>query len=145
MVSQTGGVFHVAFYTPQGKLYDGPAGLLIIPGHDGQWGLLRNHCAMMCVLGWGLVRIEQIANRPNAYFLINGGFARFNENTATILAYDVTTFEGMDPQKAKALAAHARSVMDGTESAEPQEGQPPLDVRKAAMIVRMSQYARIES
>jgi F-type H+-transporting ATPase subunit epsilon len=145
MASPTGSVFHVSFYTPQGKLYDGPAGLLIIPGHDGQWGLLRNHCPMMCVLGYGLVRIEQIPDHPNAYFLINGGFARFNENTATILAYDVTTFEGMDPQKAKDLVAHAHCVVDGTEPAEPQEGLTLLNPRKAAMIVRMSQYARIES
>jgi F0F1-type ATP synthase epsilon subunit len=99
---------------------------------------------MLCVLGFGLVRIEQVVGRPNAYFLVNGGFVRVNENTATVLAYDVTTFEKMDPDKAKDLMARARSIVHGGEYISTQT-EEAMDFQRAAQIVRMGQYARIEA
>jgi F-type H+-transporting ATPase subunit epsilon len=144
MVGLTSSVFQISFFTPQGRLFEGKAGSLIIPGYDGQWGVLRNHCPMLCVLGFGLVRIEQVVDRPNAYFIVNGGFLRVNENTATVLAYDVTTFEKMEPAKAKDLLAQARSIIHGGEYISSQTDEV-MDFRKAALIVRMGQYARIDA
>ncbi len=144
MGSLTSSVFQISFYTPQGKLFEGKAGSLVIPGYDGQWGVLRNHCPLLCVLGFGLVRIEQVVGRPNAYFLVNGGFVRVNDNTATVLAYDVMTFEKMEPEKAKDLMARARSIVHGGEYISSQTDET-MDFEKAAQIVRMGQYARIEA
>ncbi|MBN1127304.1 MAG: ATP synthase F1 subunit epsilon [Sedimentisphaerales bacterium] len=138
MVGFASAVFQVQLLTPQGKLLDCRAGSLILPGHDGQVGILRNHAPILVKLGMGLMRVEQIRDRTNAYFVVNGGFARVNNNQAAVLAFDVITFEGMEKQEADKMLQRARSVVYGGGYIRQME---EMDVRKAALIVRMADYA----
>ena len=126
--------------TPQGKLLDYRAGSLILPGHDGQIGILRNHAPILVKLGVGLMRVEQIRGRTNAYFVVNGGFSRVNNNLAVVLAFDVITFEGMETKEAQEVLQRAKSVVYGGGYIRQME---EMDVRKAALIVRMAEYASI--
>jgi F-type H+-transporting ATPase subunit epsilon len=140
MVGWATGVFRFVLLTPQGKLLDCRAGSVVVPGHDGQLGVLRNHAPLLCKLGLGLVRVEQIVGRENACFVVNGGFARVSENHMAVLAYDVTTFEDMEPHEIQALLAQARDTI-----AAGSKGQAdPAEVQKARLILRMARYAGVE-
>ncbi len=141
MVGLSSGVFHISLLTPRGKLLACRAAHLVLPGHDGQTGILRNHAPMMCKLGNGLLRVEGIMGRKDAYFIVDGGFVRISENNVTVLAFDVTTFEGLAPDDAQKMLARASSVVYGGGYIGQMDR---MNHDRAAMIVKMGKLARIE-
>lgn len=141
MVSLSSGVFNLVLLTPQGKLLDCRCGSLVLPGHDGQLGILRNHAPMLCKLGFGLMKVEDIAGRDTgAYFVVDGGFARVSENQVTVLAYDITTFEGLEAEEARKLLQEAQKTASKGEYIDLVKDSP---IKKAALIVKMGQYAKV--
>jgi len=134
MVGYSSGVFHVVMLTPHGRLLECRASSVVMPGHDGQMGILRNHAPILVKLGFGLLRVEGVVGRPGAYFIVNGGFARVSENNLTILAYDVTTFEGIENKDAQKMLAKAKSIVFGGRYISQMED---MEVKKAALVVRM--------
>ena len=141
MVAWTSGFFQFVLLTPHGKLLDCRAGSVVVPGHDGQLGILRNHAPLLCKLGLGLVSVEHILpGQTNAYFVVDGGFARVSENHVTVLAYDVTTFEGRERDDIQALLDQARGVIEAGARGDADRS----DVQKARLILRMAGYADVE-
>jgi F-type H+-transporting ATPase subunit epsilon len=144
MVKISTGTFRFVLRTPQGTLIDCRSGSLIFPSHDGLQGVLRNHAPMLCKLGLGIIQVKDIHGRDDAFFLINSGFARVNENFITVLSHDVTTFEGLDDEKAAELLSKAKSNVAGGAYFSTQTGQA-VDLQKAKLIVKMSEMASIKA
>lgn len=143
MVGLSHGKFRIVLLTPRAKLLDARVGSVIVPAHDGQLGILRNHCPTLSKLGYGIMQVHEVADRPDAYFIIEGGFVRIGENHVTVLAYDVTTFEGKSPEQIEEMVSHARSVAAGQEYIRSQ--QEAIDLRKAKFIVQMAELADVAS
>lgn len=142
MVGLSSGIFRCVLLTPAGKVLDCRAGHLVLPAHDGLMGILRNHAPMLCQLGTGIMQVRDIAGRGDAFYLIEGGFARVSENFVTVLAYDVTTFEDMGREKAEELVSRARSVLVGGGYIRQTE---EMDVDRAALLVKMGELSSILS
>jgi F-type H+-transporting ATPase subunit epsilon len=143
MVGLSIGTFRVVLLTPAAKLLDCKAGSVVLPGHDGLMGILRNHAPMLCKLGLGIMEVKQIAGRDDAFYLIDGGFARVSENFLTVLAYEVTTFEGMDRTEAEQMVSEARSIIVG--KAYIRAHMEEVDVEKAALLVKLGRLSPIFS
>jgi F-type H+-transporting ATPase subunit epsilon len=138
------GAFKVTLLTPEGGLLDCRAASVLLPSHDGMIGIQRNHCPMLCQLGTGIVEVKDIHDRgDNAYFLIDSGFVRVSVNNLTILAYDVTTFEGMDAEQAQDIAAQAKETVE-TKGFFVSVKEEQIDVEKARMIVKLAALSGIE-
>ena len=142
MVGLSRGKFRVVLLTPKAKLLDSRCGSVVLPAHDGQLGILRNHCPLLSELGFGIMQVHEIPDRPDAFYIINGGFVRISENHVTVLAYDITTFEGMKAEATEALVSHAHSVVAGQEYIRTQ--QEAIDLEKAKFIVHMAEMAQIQ-
>ena len=143
MVGFSHGKFRVVLLTPKAKLLDARVGSLVLPAHDGQMGVLRNHCPILSELGFGIMQVREIADRPkDAFYIIEGGFVRASENHVTVLAYDVTTFEGKDPEQVESMVSHAQSVVAGQDYIRTQ--QEAIDQKMAKYIVRMAEMASIQ-
>lgn len=143
MVGLSHGKFRIVLLTPKAKLLEARVGSVVVPAHDGQMGILRNHCPTLAALGFGIMQVREIVDQPDAFYIIEGGFVRISENHVTVLAYDVTTFEGKDPKTVEAMISHARSVIAGQEYIRTQ--QESIDKRKAAFITQMADMASIDS
>lgn len=141
MVSLSRGTFRCVLLTPGGKLLDCKAGALVLPGHDGFRGVLRNHAPMLCKLGVGIMEVREIAGRGDAFFLIDGGFARISENFVTVLAHEVTTFEGMERDEAEKIISSARSIVVGAAYIRRQKGA--VDVERAKQLVKLARLSSI--
>jgi F0F1-type ATP synthase epsilon subunit len=87
------------------------AGSLVVPAHDGQLGILRNHSPLLSELGFGIMQVREMVNRPDAFFIVEGGFIRVSENHVTVLAYEVTTFEGKDEKQVENMLSSAQSAV----------------------------------
>ncbi len=141
MVSLTRGLFRVIPPTPQANLLDCRAGSVILPAHDGQRGILRNHCPMLAKLSLGILQVREIVDRPDAFYMLEGGFVRATENHVTILAYDALTFEGMEKEQVQKLLSDCQSVLVGKEYIRTQRRE--VDAERSRLIVRMAGMAGI--
>jgi len=143
MVRLSTGTFRCVLLTPAGKLLDCKAGALVLPAHDGFRGVLRNHAPMLCKLGVGIMQVKDIVGRDDAFFLVDGGFARISENFVTILAHEVTTFEGMERRQAEEIVSEARSVLVGAAYIRTQTGT--ADAARAAQLVKLARLSSLLS
>lgn len=140
MVGLSSGIFRCVLLTPSGKVFDRRVGALVLPAHDGLMGVLRNHTPMLCELGTGIMQVKNIPDSDDAFYLIDGGFARISENHVTVLAYDVTTYEGMDPEEAQELLSRAQSVLVGGAYVRQAEG---METERASLLVKMGQLSSL--
>ncbi|MCE5186460.1 MAG: ATP synthase F1 subunit epsilon [Planctomycetaceae bacterium] len=131
------GKFQIILLTPRAKLLDVKAASVVVPAHDGQLGVLRNHSPLLTELGFGIMQVREISGRPDAFFIIEGGFIRVSENHATVLAYEVTTFEGKDKAQADKMLSQAQSAVAGKEYIRSQ--QHAMDLKRAKYIVQMAE------
>lgn len=137
MAEITRGKFQIVLLTPTAKLLDVRAGSLVVPAHDGHLGILRNHSPMLSELGFGIMQVREIVNRTDAFFIIEGGFIRVSENHVTVLAYNVTTFEGKDREQIEKMLSKAQSAVAGQAYIRTQ--QEAMDQRRAKYIVQMAE------
>ena len=143
MVKLSTGTFKFVLRTPTGTLIDCRAGSIIFPAHDGLQGVLRNHVPMLCKLGLGIVQVKDITGRDDAYFVINGGFARISENNVAVLSFDVVTFEGKTDEEIESILSKAQSHVAGGAYIETQTGEE-IDIPKARLIVKMAEMITAE-
>ena len=140
MVGLSVGTFRCVLLTPLGKLLDCRAGSLIAPGDDGLLGILRNHAPMLCKLTRGIIQVKDITAAADAFYLIDGGFLRVSENNVTILAHDVTSFEGMAESDIKTMLSAARQTVVGKAYIQTQTGGGE-DLQWAKLLVKLGQMA----
>ncbi|MEN6307744.1 MAG: ATP synthase F1 subunit epsilon [Anaerohalosphaeraceae bacterium] len=131
--------FRVVLLTPRAKLQDCRAGSVIIPCSDGERGILRNHCPLLTGLNLGIMQVQGIPDRDSAYYVIEGGFARFSENHLTVLAYDAVTFENLDADKIKQVISQAQGVVAGQEYIKTQLQK--VNMARSRLILRMAELA----
>lgn len=71
--------------TPDAELFSGEAISIVVPGVDGELGVLENHAALVTTLKKGKVKVTGKDNN-DVFFDVNGGVLEVANNKATILA-----------------------------------------------------------
>ena len=75
---------HVEIITLEKVVYSGDVESVVVPGAEGQLGILANHASLMSILSSGLIRLS--SNGDEVSFNVNGGFIEVGNNSVTILA-----------------------------------------------------------
>tara|TARA_B100000963_G_C22220409_1_gene491328 strand:+ start:84 stop:482 length:399 start_codon:yes stop_codon:yes gene_type:complete len=71
--------------TPTARIVSEPVEMVVVPGSDGQIGVLPRHSKVISILDRGLVDIFN-DNKISSQIMIDGGVAEINETSVTILA-----------------------------------------------------------
>ena len=74
----------VQIITPDSTLFSGEATLVVVPGIDGQIGILNNHAPLVSSLVKGVVKVKH--NDKEDLFDIPGGVVEVSLNKITVLA-----------------------------------------------------------
>tara|TARA_B100002052_G_C15811965_1_gene566312 strand:+ start:560 stop:820 length:261 start_codon:yes stop_codon:yes gene_type:complete len=82
---------HVEIITLEKVVYSGDVESIVVPGAEGQLGILANHASLMSILSTGLIRLISEGNEVR--FNVDGGFIEVNKNSVTILADSCETVE----------------------------------------------------
>lgn len=72
-------MLRVRLFTGRRRVFDGSAHQVVLPGAEGDVGILGFHAPMLCALAQGEVVIDE------ARFPVREGLARVDRNTVTIL------------------------------------------------------------
>lgn len=75
---------HLEIVTPEGLIFSNDAKMVVLPGADGEFGVLPGHASLVSLLQIGVVDIENVDGSRDAV-AIDWGYAKIDENKISIL------------------------------------------------------------
>jgi F-type H+-transporting ATPase subunit epsilon len=76
-------MFHLTVVTPEGEAYVKDVESVVLPGSEGEFGVLTGHEPFMTGLRAGTMQIA--AGAEKLYAAVGAGFAEIHENTVSVL------------------------------------------------------------
>ncbi len=105
--------FHFELVSPERLLSSGNAAMVVVPGTEGDFGVLPGHAPMMSTIRPGAIAIyESDFNTLTRRIFVDGGFAEVNDKGLTILAESAVAVGDIDPAKVAADLDAARKAGD---------------------------------
>ncbi len=95
--------------SPERLLRSGDVHMVVVPGTDGDFGVLQGHAPFMSTIRPGAIAVyaDNASAAPERIF-IDGGFAEVNDKGLTILAEGAIPVSDIDPAKLATDLANAR-------------------------------------
>ena len=106
--------------SPERALRSGEVHMVVVPGSEGDFGVLAGHAPFMSTIRPGAIQVYADANDAvPARIFIDGGFAEVNETGLTILAEAAVPVEELRPEAIASDLQDAREdVRDARADAE---------------------------
>ena len=80
--------FRLEIISPQDKIFNDEIDLCVMPGIEGDFGVLKNHMPFLTTLRLGITYIYKEYKLIEKY-LVNGGVVEISENQCTLLTEDI--------------------------------------------------------
>jgi len=95
--------FKLEILTPNGEIFNGNAVSVVLPGKEGEFGVLAGHASLTTLLEAGVVDIEK-EDKSVESIVINWGVAQVDEEKVVILVEGAAAIRGKtESEIAKAL------------------------------------------
>src|SRR5712671_2257627 len=91
---------------PERELVNIEADMVVVPGSEGDFGVLHGHAPLISTVRPGVLEVLQ-GNKVEQRFIIVGGFAEVTPERCTVLADEAMAFEEVSPEQ---LAERERSA-----------------------------------
>jgi F-type H+-transporting ATPase subunit epsilon len=95
-----------ALVAPEKELFHGEVDHVIVPGQEGEFGVLPKHAPFMAVIKPGALRILNDGSEKRIF--VNGGFADVTPDGLTVLAEDAVDIADVDVARLDADLKDAR-------------------------------------
>lgn len=112
------------------------ADMVIIPGSEGELGILPNHSPLLTTLAFGEVRIVQ--GDDIISFVVYGGVVDVRPHKVSVLADDAQAIHEIDLERVEAARQRARELMAESPSDE-ERAHIAQELRRAEIAVRVRQ------
>jgi F-type H+-transporting ATPase subunit epsilon len=96
-------------------VFEGDADTVVLPGSEGEMGILPNHAPLLATLDFGVIRVR-LGNREEA-FTVAGGIVEVQPEIVTVLADVAENVREIDIARAEAAKTRAEEFLA--------EGPPP--------------------
>jgi F-type H+-transporting ATPase subunit epsilon len=126
---------HVELVTQERKLFEEEfADIVILPGSEGELGVLPNHAPLLTTLSFG----EMVVRKGNAEerFAIYGGVVDIRPDKVVVLADTAENEAGLSAEKAEEARNRALALMSSGVSEANREAA--LELRKAELALKLS-------
>jgi len=90
-------------------VFQGDVDIVILPGADGEMGILPHHAPVLTTLKYGVIKIRR--NGKEEFFAVAGGVAEVQPTIVTVLADAAENIEDIDIVRAKAARKRAEDVL----------------------------------
>jgi F-type H+-transporting ATPase subunit epsilon len=97
-------------------VYEGEADIVVLPGAEGEMGILPNHAPLLTILSMGVIKVRQ--GDHEEVFTVTGGLAEIQPEIITILADAAENIEEIDIARAEAARARAEELLKDGPAAE---------------------------
>lgn len=124
-----------ALVSPERELFNGDVDHVVVPGAEGEFGVMPNHAPVMSVVKPGALRV--IDGGSERRIFVNGGFADVTPEGLTVLADEAIDLADLDAAKLEQqLKDAAEDVRDASSDAKrdaTQKALSRLEAIKAAL------------
>ena len=115
---------------PERELLAIEADMVVVPGSEGDFGVLHGHAPLISTVRPGVLEVIQ-DNKVDKRFIVVGGFAEVTPERCTVLANEAMPFEQVTAnQLAEREVAAERDLTDAATDAERAAAQRDLAVAK---------------
>ena len=117
--------------TPEASEAQIEATMVVVPGAEGDMGVLENHAPTVTSLRPGVVSVT--GSDGNTGFFVAGGFAEITAERCIILAESATRLSDLTTEAAQAALTEAKAALDTATS----DGEKNIAERKYAVAYAM--------
>src|SRR2546430_7338247 len=122
--------FEVSLVTPDGSAFDGEVEMLIVPGADGEIGVLARHAPLVALLNAGSTRIyRDRASDDVVEFATGPGFFKVEQDRALALVDDAVDAGKIDDARAREQLEQAQAELERIERGESEGDRWQLEQR----------------
>ena len=121
--------FDVSLVTPDGPVFEGEAEMLIVPGADGEIGVLARHAPLVAMLKAGSTRVHIRRDADVREFASGPGFFKVEQDRALALVDDAIDTKEIDDQRAREQLEAARAELERVERGESDADRWQLEQR----------------
>jgi F-type H+-transporting ATPase subunit epsilon len=101
---------HVQIVTQDGPLFDEPAAdMVLLPGSEGEMGILPHHAALLSTLNFGELRVRKGGAEES--FIVYGGVVEVRPDRVIVLADTAESSYEVDEAKAQEARERAEQLM----------------------------------
>jgi F-type H+-transporting ATPase subunit epsilon len=90
-------------------VFEGDVDIVVLPGSDGEMGVLPHHAPLLTTLKYGFIKVRQQGNEK--VFTVAGGVAEVQPEIVTVLADAAENIEEIDEQRAEQARQRAQDVL----------------------------------
>lgn len=90
-------------------VYEGDADIVVLPGMDGEMGVLPHHAPLLTTLKFGLIKVR--AKGEEQVFTVAGGVAEIQPDIVTVLADAAENVHEIDVARAEAARKRAEDAL----------------------------------
>jgi F-type H+-transporting ATPase subunit epsilon len=120
--------FDVALVTPEGSAFEAEARMLIVPGADGEIGVLARHAPLVAMLKAGSTRIH-LSDTEVLEFATGPGFFQVERDRAIALVDDAVSAKEIDSDRARAQLEEAQAELERVDRGESEADRWQLEQR----------------
>ena len=115
---------------PERELLNTEADMVVVPGSEGDFGVLHGHAPLISTVRPGVLEVLQ-GNKVEQRFMVVGGIAEVTPERCTVLADEAVPFESVTPdQLAEREKKAEEELTDAATDAEKTAAQKALAVAK---------------
>ena len=122
---------HFDLVSPERRLFAGAVDQVVVPGEEGDFGVLPNHAPFMSVIRPGAITVLNDGTSERTF--IHGGFAEVTPAGLTILAEDAMPMSEIDAEKLAQDLSDAREDVATAKTDEAREHAEGLVAKFEAM------------
>jgi F-type H+-transporting ATPase subunit epsilon len=90
-------------------VFQGFADMVVLPGTDGEMGILPHHAPLLTTLKYGIIKVRSQGHET--IFTVAGGFAEIQPDLITVLADAAENVEEIDISRAQAARKRAEESL----------------------------------
>ena len=102
---------------PERLIFSGDVEMVVVPGTDGDFGVLPGHALLISTLRPGVIEIYE-GEKPKGRYVVAEGFAEVTGERCTVLSAEAFEPAAIDQAEAKARFERAQLALRDAEGAE---------------------------
>jgi F-type H+-transporting ATPase subunit epsilon len=122
--------FSVSLVTPEGPAFEGEVEMLVVPGADGEIGVLARHAPLVALLKAGSTRVYKDRSTEDVIEFATGpGFFKVEQDRALALVDDAVDSRHIDDERARRQLEEAQAELEKVERGESDADRWQLEQR----------------
>jgi F-type H+-transporting ATPase subunit epsilon len=127
----------VEIVTPRRELFNGEVDMVVLPGVEGQMGVMRGHAPLLTTLDIGEIVLHR-EGAEDEFIAVSGGVVEVRPDKVIVLAETAERAEEIDIRRAEEAMERARKLL----AERPAEERRPIELALRRSTIRLKVAGR---